>query len=302
MGGEIFGGQDPGAFGGPDDAVLCQCGHPIVTHPIWHAICVTCGYTRLSGRQVPNGQCMGWDPPGAEEVLATGVDVKAPSDTSVADPFIQRCQQEDHILQAQQVRSQVAGLIGQPPAGPPSDFQEQAVRAAAIALGKDDSWFAWDDPTGPRPGMPITAARIAIEAAWDHINWATDAEIRDLTARLAQADRNWEQACDTTEDLEHRLHATEAHLAALEQSERQARSVIALHQQNGCGVQLWAEGLQLERDTARAHLAALEQAARDFLEQAAGGAVHGSSWGEFERTAERLRQVVDGTDRGEAGP
>jgi hypothetical protein len=51
-----------------------------------------------------------------------------------------------------------------------------------------------------------------------------------------------------------------------------------------------------------AHLAALEQAARDFLEQAAGGAVHGSSWDEFERTAERLRAAVDGTDSWKAEP
>jgi hypothetical protein len=79
------------------------------------------------------------------------------------------------------------------------------------------------------------------------------AEIHDLTDRLAQCDRNWEEAI-------------------------------------------------VERNRLRDQLAALEQAARDFLEQAAGGAVHGSSWDEFERTAERLRQVLDGTDSGEAPP
>jgi hypothetical protein len=97
--------------------------------------------------------------------------------------------------------------------GPPDQLKEQAIQAAAIALGRDDSWFAWDDPTGPRPGMPITAARIAVEAAWDHINWATDAEIRDLTGRLAQADRNWEEAIVERNRLRD-------HVTALEQAAR----------------------------------------------------------------------------------
>jgi hypothetical protein len=131
-------------------------------------------------------------------------------------------------------------------------LKEQAVQAAAIALGKDDSWFAWDDPTGPRPGMPITAARIAVEAAWDLLGLDyLDHKERD---RLRQ-------------------HVLD--LRAMHAEEERA---------------VWAR------------VAALEQAARDFLEQAAGGAVHGSSWDEFERTAERLRAAVDGIDRGEVGP
>jgi hypothetical protein len=98
--------------------------------------------------------------------------------------------------------------------GPPS-IKEQAVQAATEALCKADV-----------TSLPTTSyalsdvARIAVEAAWEHINWATDAEIRDLQGRLAQCDRNWEQACGTTEDLEHRLHRTEARVAALEQAAR----------------------------------------------------------------------------------
>jgi hypothetical protein len=67
-------------------------------------------------------------------------------------------------------------------------LKEQAVQAAAIALGKDDSWFAWDDPTGPRPGMPITADRIAIEAAWQHLTSTMDADIRAVVDQLTDAE------------------------------------------------------------------------------------------------------------------
>lgn len=36
-----------GAVAGPPEPNLCQCGHSIATHPIWHSICFVCGYTKM---------------------------------------------------------------------------------------------------------------------------------------------------------------------------------------------------------------------------------------------------------------
>jgi len=53
-----------------------------------------------------------------------------------------------------------------------------------------------------------------------------------------------------------------AELRALRREIDECRSVIALHQQNGCGVQLYAEGLRIELDAARGVISAGDACAR----------------------------------------
>jgi hypothetical protein len=127
-------------------------------------------------------------------------------------------------------------------------------------------------------------------------------DLRVENARLRAANANLIGHAEGFAD--DRIHDA-AEVERLRESERQARSVIALHQQNGCGVQLYAEGLRAEIARLRGQVAAQRKTTADeitaaidarLLQRERAGTWTMSCLDGLDEAADLARRVGDGED------